>query len=87
MEPLEFDTNTFEASKRWAYWEGYNAYYGLPEKNLYRTQADDNPFDMQCQPELYHEWHRGWKFARDSHELEIYGIDDKDDEEFYYGSD
>lgn len=94
-----FDTDTFEHCKRNAYWRGFNAFYGeitLEWMNvngtpitIYKTkrvEADDNPYDMQCQPELYHEWHRGWKFAHDCEYLELYDTKN-DDEEWYYGTD
>lgn len=27
-------------------------------------QADDNPFDLQRQPDLYSHWHNGWRWRR-----------------------
>jgi hypothetical protein len=47
-----------------AYWHGV----GAEEAGI---QADDNPFDLQTQEELYHQWHYGWLFGRQLTKMEL----------------
>ena len=56
-----------------AYWNGVGA-------EDCGVQADDNPFDLQTQAELYDSWHKGWLFGRElrkeEREMDAFGDED-----------